>query len=181
LLLNALCGRVCAALVNDDCSGVTLRVSLKRDLDIGNLGEVVFRSLSEAPNVGLFIFDRLPGPGRSGRAPEDCHVSGQPDPGDTDLGRCRRDNAARPGLNGLGSEQRRDALDEGTPTGLREPDQEEPVMCAWDVFPRVRKIEVLRDQKSPDALSGSPHDIVWLPGEVLVVAETGQEVDELMK
>lgn len=59
-------------------------------------------------------------------------------------------------------------------------------MYSWYVLPRVGEIEVLSDEESAGRLSGSPHDIVILSGDVLVrnridvVAEVGQELDKLM-
>jgi len=36
------------------------------------------------------------------------------------------------------------------------------------ILPRVREIEILRDEESAGSLRGGPHDIVLPPGEVLI-------------
>ena len=54
-------------------------------------------------------------------------------------------------VDGLGSEQRRDALSKRAPTELRQPDQEEPLMRSLRILPLVRKIEILVTRNRPAA------------------------------
>ena len=106
---------------------------------------------------------------------------------DANLPGSGRDDAARPSLDGLRSEQRRHALNECAPSGLWQSDQGKPLVRAGRIFPRVREMEILRHQEPAGSLSGGPHDVVIPTGEVLIgnrvdiVSEVGEELDELMQ
>jgi len=77
----------------------------------------------------------------------------------------RDDETAFPLIDGLGCKKRSNALYQCVPTGVSETHQQQPCVRSGSVEAHIRKVEILRDQKTVAGLSGSPDFLVGLPYE----------------
>jgi len=79
----------------------------------------------------------------------------------------RDDEAASPLIDGLSCKKRANARDQCIPTRMCEPHQQQSFVCPRRVPAHVRKVQILRDQKTATGLSGLPDLLVGSSCKVL--------------
>ena len=74
--------------------------------------------------------------------------------------------AAGPGLDWFLAEQTLNTFEQGSTAGTAQPHQQQAVMGAWNVFPCVGEVQILRNQEAAVALRSGPDVGVAMAGQM---------------